>query len=168
MDRRRIQSLVGGLVLIAGGVVILTLQFVPGWQEWVAGERGWPLIIIAVGGTLFVIGLAAGQPPLAVPACIVGGIGGLLYWQNATGNWQTWSYAWTLIPGFVAVGLLLSDLLEGKKHIRGDAWLLLIISLLLFAAFGSFFGGVSVLGPYWPALLIVLGVVLLVRNVVLA
>lgn len=38
------------------------------------------------------------------------------------------------------------------------------ISLVLFAVFGAFFGALGFLGVYWPALLILLGVLILVRN----
>ena len=36
---------------------------------------------------------------------------------------------------------------------------MVLISLVLFTVFGSFFGAVSFLGKYWPVLLIALGVV---------
>lgn len=79
---------------------------------------------------------------MAVPACIVGGIGGLLLWQNATGEWQSWAYAWTLIPGFVGVGTLLSGLLGGtlRRDFGAGAWRVLI-SLISFGIFASFLGG---------------------------
>jgi hypothetical protein len=168
VDRHRITNLVGALLLILAGVAILALQFVPGWQEWVSAERAWPLIVVGAGAALFVIGLAADIPALAVPACIVGGVGCLLYWQNATGHWESWSYAWALIPGFVGIGIILAALAEGRaRDLAGGAWLI-FISLVLFAVFGSFLGGVSVFGPYWPVLLIVLGLALLVRRLAFA
>ena len=160
MDSRRRSGLVGGLVLILLGAWFLVTQWVPGLQVWLS----WPVIIVGVGVLLLIIGLLAGVPAMAVPACIVGGIGGLLYWQNSTGNWDSWSYAWTLIPGFVGVGTVLSGLFGGetRQSMRGGGWLILI-SLVLFTVFGSFFGGLDLLGPYWPVLLILLGLVLLVR-----
>ena len=102
---------------------------------------------------------------MAVPACIVGGIGGLLYWQNATGNWESWAYAWTLIPGFVGVGIVLSGLLGGeiRQSVSGGGWLILI-SLVLFTIFGSFFGALGIVGDYWPVLLILLGLLILIRS----
>ena len=42
---------------------------------------------------------------MMVPASIVTGIGGLLYWQNATGRWESWSYAWALIVASVGVSI---------------------------------------------------------------
>ena len=43
---------------------------------------------------------------------------------------------------------------------------LVVISAVLFSVFGSFFGAVGYLGQYWPVLLIVLGVVLLVQSLI--
>jgi len=146
-------------VLILLGVWFLVAQFVPGLQVWIS----WPLIVAGVGAFLLIIGLLTGVPGLAVPACIVGGIGGLLYWQNSTGNWESWAYAWTLIPGFVGVGIILSGLLGGeiRQALRGGGWMVLI-SLVLFTVFGSFFGALGLAGDYWPVLLIVLGLLILV------
>jgi hypothetical protein len=160
MNRRRRSSLAGGLVLILLGAWFLVAQWVPGLQVWLS----WPLIIVGVGALLLIIGLLTGVPAMAVPACIVGGIGGLLYWQNATQNWESWAYAWVLIPGFVGVGIVLSGLLggEARQSVRGGGWLILI-SLVLFTVFGSLFGAPGLLGPYWPVLLILLGLLVLVR-----
>ena len=161
MGSSRRSSLAAGLVMILLGAWFLVVQFVPGLQAWFA----WPLIIVGVGVLLLVIGLLTGVPALSVPACIVGGIGGLLYWQDATGNWESWAYAWALIPGFVGVGIVLAGLLggEGRQAMRGGGTLILI-SLILFAVFGSFFGALGLAGNYWPALLIALGLLLLVRS----
>ncbi len=160
MDRRRRSSLAAGLVLILLGALFLVVQFQPGWQRWL----DWPMIVIGVGAFLLLFGLLMGTPGMAVPACIVGGIGGLLYWQNATGNWASWAYAWTLIPGFVGVGVVLAAALgEGdRKAVSGGLWLV-FISLALFTVFGSFFGTLGFLGNYWPALLILLGLLILMR-----
>lgn len=102
---------------------------------------------------------------MAVPACVVGGIGGLLYWQNTTGNWQSWAYAWTPIPGFVGVGIIMAAALGegGRQAVSGGLWLA-FISLMLFTIFGSFFGAFGFLGDYWPALLILVGLLILVQN----
>jgi peptidoglycan/LPS O-acetylase OafA/YrhL len=39
----------------------------------------------------------------------------------------------------------------------------ILVSLILFAVFGSLFGGWALFGPFWPVLLIVLGLVTLIR-----
>lgn len=159
MNRTRRSSLVGGVLLILLGMWFLAMQLVPE----LGSLFSWPWIIIGVGVTLLIIGLASGVPAMAIPASIVAGIGGLLYWQNVTGNWESWAYAWTLIPGFVGVGIILSGLLgDSHSEIQGGVWLV-AISVVLFLAFGSFFGAMGLIGPYWPVLLILLGLLILVR-----
>ena len=167
MDSRQRSRLAGGLILVLLGVWFLLLQIVPGLQAWVNSSLGWPLIVIAAGLLLLLLGLLLGVPAIAIPACILAGIGGLLSWQNATGNWASWAYAWTLIPGFVGVGIILSGLLERRvgRSLQAGAWVILI-SLILFLIFGSFLGGQALIGPYWPVVLVVLGVLLLLRAFV--
>jgi hypothetical protein len=153
------------LVLVLLGIWFLGVQFVPNLQDY--APLSWPLIIIGVGIVLLMMAVLGGVPGLAVPACIVGGIGGLLYWQNAAGNWESWSYAWALIPGFVGVGAILAGLLGGntREATRGGGWLILF-SLVLFAVFGSFFGALGTVGNYWPVLLILLGLLVLIRSLI--
>jgi hypothetical protein len=127
-------------------------------------ELAWPVIILVVAGFLLLLGLLIGVPEMAVPACIIAGIGGILYYQNNTGDWESWEFLWTLIPGFVGVGILLSALLGGKMNrgLGSGLWAILV-SLVLFAIFSSIFGRAVFLGPYWPVLLILLGVIVFIR-----
>ncbi len=161
--RARRKDLVGGILLIVLGVALAALRLWPGAWDALAGEASWPLIVAAVGLGLLVVGLVGGEPGMAIPACVVMGIGGILYYQNATGDWESWSYAWALIPGFAGVGILLSSLLGGKEK-AADGLRSILVSLLLFAIFGSAFGAFGFLGDYWPVLLIALGVVLLAQG----
>lgn len=165
MDHQRRSSLAAGLILVLIGVWFLVNQLVPGLQIWVNARVSWPLFVIGAGVLILVVGLLVGAADMAVPACIVGGIGGLLYWQNTTGDWQSWSYAWALIPGFVGVGTILAGLLKGQLG-RGlrEGIGAIFFSLILFAIFASFLGGKNILGPYWPVLLILLGIWILVRR----
>jgi hypothetical protein len=152
------------LLLIAIGVLFLVIQIFPGLKDYAYGLTTWPMLIVAVGALLGLISLVTWVPDLWIPACIVGGIGGLLYWQNATGNWGSWAYAWTLIPGFVGIGLIVTGLLRRQSGtIRSGGWTI-FISLILFAFFGSFLGGFSLITQYWPILLIVLGALILARS----
>jgi hypothetical protein len=166
MDTRTRSAAVGGVLLILLGALLLVAQVNPAWESWLGLEWSWPLIVVAVGVGLFIMGLITGAPGMAIPACIVAGIGGILYWQNMTGNWMSWSYAWALIPGFVGVGMILSAMLgEGGWSQAGKGAESILVSLVLFLIFGSLFGGMSGLGPYWPALLILVGAVQLIRRV---
>jgi hypothetical protein len=164
MEQSRRTGLVMGSILVLLGVLFLAYQLVPAFQVLIDWDNAWPLTIVGVGVLLLVIAVLANVPGLAVPAAIVGGIGCLLWWQNATGNWDSWAYAWALIPGFVGVGTILSGLLSGKLAgaLSGGIWLILI-SLIMFFIFGSLMGGLGALGAYWPVLLIVLGFLVLLR-----
>ena len=172
MGQGRRSNIAIGIVMLIIGVVFLVIQLVPSINEWYEEnvEFSWPVIIISVGLLLFVMGLFFRAPGMAVPACIVGGIGGILYWQNATGNWESWSYAWTLIPGFVGVGVLLSGLLGGdfRKQARGGIELILI-SLAMFFIFGSIFGDIfeewGLTGQWWPLVFIFFGIWILLRGI---
>lgn len=166
MDKKTQRSMISGLLLILLGAAFLAYQFMPQWFGWLKIEMTWPWIVIGVGLALFVFGLLVDAPGMAIPACIVTGIGSLLYYQNTTGDWESWSYAWTLIPGFVGIGIILSGLLGGGKlreELEGGG-VLLLISLILFGIFGSFLGGQRLLGNYWPVLIILAGLIVLMRS----
>src|SRR3990172_225763 len=166
MNTRSKNNLAVGLLLVLLGLWFLALRLVPGLETWADFWFDWPFIIIGAGVLLLLIGLLTGVPGMAVPAAIVGGIGGLLAWQNATNNWESWAYAWKLIPGFVGVGVILAGLLgkTGRKSLR-EGGNLIVISLALFIIFASFLGGSNLLGAYWPILLILLGLWMILRPI---
>lgn len=163
MSKRNRSSMALGLILILAGGFFLAAQFFPQLENWFSGVFDWPVWIIGVGVFLLLFGLIAGEPGMVVPAFIVGGIGGLLYWQNATNNWQSWSYTWALIPGFVGLGVLVSALLGegGREGVRSGLWLI-FISAVMFVIFGSFLGA-GIASQYWPILLILFGIWILVQ-----
>lgn len=164
MDASRRSNIVIGLVLLLVGGLFLAVQFFPALGSWLLFRFDWPVYVMLSGVVILLIGLISGVPGMAVPASIIAGIGGLLYWQNATGNWGSWAYAWTLIPGFVGVGIILAGLLgESRRTALRDGGGLVVFSLVLFVIFGTFLGGLNLLGPYWPVLIILLGLWLLLR-----
>lgn len=167
MERRTRSNMIGGLMLVGLGILFLIYQIAPEQMRWLRIETTWPMIVIASGVGLLVLGLLVGAPGMAIPASIVSGVGLLLYWQNATGNWESWAYAWALIPGFAGVGIILNGMLGGERMsqaLKAGFWLILI-SLTLFVIFASWLGGLNLFGPYWPVLLILLGLLVLVRNI---
>jgi hypothetical protein len=164
MDQRRKSSLAAGLVLILLGIWFIAVRFFPALQDWQIERFTWPLIVIGVGAAMLFLGLLSGSPHMAQPAFVIAGIGGLLYWQNTTGNWDSWQYAWALIPGFVGLGMIVHGLLgrdTRRRVLRGVRSIL--VSALLFLIFGSLFGELELFGPYWPILVIGAGVYVLVR-----
>ncbi len=82
MDKRSRSAVVVGSLLIVLGVFFLVTRVVPGFFE----TFSWPFVVIGVGVIFMVVALVSWTPGLAVPACIIGGIGGLLYWMNADGS----------------------------------------------------------------------------------
>jgi hypothetical protein len=164
MEQRARSAIASGAILVTLGVLLLVARLVPG----IFGHLTWPFIVIGVGVLLLVLAIATGNAGLAVPACIVGGIGLILWWQNTNNRWETWSYAWTLIPGFVGVGALVQGLLESKPvKVLLDALWPVLISAVLFAVFSSFFGG-PLFGVPWYYLaggaLILLGALVIIRG----
>jgi peptidoglycan/LPS O-acetylase OafA/YrhL len=126
----------------------------------------WPMWTIGAGVLVLLIGLFTNAPGMAVPASIIAGVGGILYYQNETGDFASWSYMWALIPGFVGVGSILAGLLgENTRSNLGHGLRLLVTSAFLFLIFATFFGGLSILGEYGlPIVLILLGVYVLARG----
>jgi len=161
----RRSSIVAGIILILVGLFFLLLPFFPNLGQFINIEQQWPLIIVAVGG-LFLLGALLGATGLAIPGSIIAGIGGLLYFQNLFNAWESWAYAWALIPGFVGVGILIARILEGETR-RGlrEGGGLIVISLILFFVFGAFLGGGFSFGVVLALVLIASGFWVLIRTV---
>ena len=99
---------------------------------------------------------------------IISGIGLILYYQNATGDWQSWAYVWALIIVFVGIGVFLANLFKGKVRQAfeegGPPFMTGAIMFLIFGSiFRAAFGQSPLLGDYWPVLLMALGLWLLIR-----
>ena len=162
MEHKR-SNFAWGIILILFGAFLLANQIVPGLKAIV----DWPWIILGVGAVFILLAIFTQTGGLAIPGSIIGGIGVILFYQNLTGNWGTWAFAWSLIPGFVGIGIALAALISPKEHPDGlTASLILIsISLILFFIFGGarFFGVDSFI--LWPIVIIALGLFLLVKGI---
>jgi hypothetical protein len=155
-------SIIGGVILILLGGLFLTKELLPDlFSFW-----DWPFFIIGVGALFILWAILSGIGGLAVPGAIISGIGGILYYQNMTGDWTSWSYIWALIPGFVGIGVIFANIIDGKfKKALSEGFSLLLISAVLFFAFGNFFGLQNDIAQYWPVLLILLGIIALVKAI---
>ena len=161
-------QIVVGILLILLGAWFVAVRLVPQLRPWENVQFEWPFYVVAAGAVILVVGLLTGAPGMTIPASIVAGIGGILYYQNLTQRWDTWSFMWALIPGFVGFGTILAGLLgENTRHNLARGFNLMVISALLFLIFAAIFGGLPLLGPYGPAaLLVLLGLYILVRGFV--
>lgn len=156
--------LVIGILLILGGGIWLACLTIPEARGLV-DQLGWPAAIILSGGIIIAAGILSGAPDLAIPGSIIAGLGAILYWQNLTHAWESWAYIWTLFPGFAGAGEILAGLFSANKGRRVRSGLRqIVISSVLFLLFGSFLGGLNLLGKYWPVLLIASGLYLLLDS----
>ena len=154
-----------GVVLILLGAWFIAQRQIPALETWVAQYMSWPLNVVAAGAIILLIGLLVGAPGMAIPAAIVAGIGGILYYQNSTDDYASWSYMWTLIPGFVGVGQILAGALGRSLREARSGMNLILASAVMFIIFAAIFGKLSMLGPYFPAIVLILvGVWFLVRG----
>lgn len=150
--------------LILMGFWYLAIELFPRVSALAYGEQTWPIQIIGVGIVLAALGLLCWTSGLMIPAASIGGIGGLLYWQNITGRWESWAYAWALIIIFVGVGIGLTGIMERKRSIILGAGWTIFIGMLLFIVFGAFLGGSDLIQKYWPVVIILLGGLFLVKG----
>jgi hypothetical protein len=167
-QRQNTGGLIGGIILIGLGLVFLLGQYT-GFGSFAIL---WPLFIVGMGAVFFVGMLAGGKSmaPLAVPGSILTTIGLLLVFQNLTGHWETWAYAWTAIIMAVGIGIYIMGVRAGFPDQRRAGLRLAGIGLLLLAFFGSFFELVLFSdGSPWrqavqPVLLILAGLFLVLRR----
>ena len=160
----RKSSILAGLILIAVGTLVLLLPLFPNVADIIDINRMWPLIVVSIGG-LFILGALLGAPGLAIPGCIIGGIGAMLYYQNLNNALDTWAYSWTLIIVFVGIGIFLMHLLEGEAAtgIR-EGGRLVVIGLIMFLVMGSFFGAGPGISVVLAAILIGIGIWIVIRT----
>lgn len=158
MNRKN--GVIGGIILILLGLLFLAREIFPqAFQFW-----EWPFIIIGLGGVFLLWAILSGTGGLAVPGTILAGIGGIFYYQTITSDWESWAYIWALIPGFVGVGVIIGGIIDRNyKEAFSGGLILMLISGILFFVFGQAFGLEAEIIKYWPALLIILGVIALVR-----
>lgn len=146
-----------GVILVLIGVWFLLDQTVPAFNNFFDRYNEWPINLLLIGGAIFIVGLVLGAPGLAVPAAIVAGTGGIFYYQQSTGDYASWSYMWTLYPGFIGVGSVLAGLLgDHTAHNLKRGFNMMVFSAVLFLIFSAFLGGWDLLGNYGPAILLIL------------
>jgi hypothetical protein len=136
-----------------------------GWL-YAQGLWQWPYIIIGVGAIFMLMAVLVRIAPLMIPGVIIAGTGLVLYWQNITGNWQSWSYTWAITPILVGIGILLAGLLNpAMRPAAKGGWITLTAGLAAFLFFWSAFtGGWRVLTLAWPVALVVIGALILLNG----
>jgi len=165
MQQNRSTLILGFLLILAGGWMIVTNQ-VPAVKVWLDDNFVWPMWTIGAGALILLIGLITGAPGMAIPASIVAGVGGILYYQEVNNAYSTW-YLWMLIPSFVGVGMILAGLMgEHTRRNLSHGLRNIVVGVVLALVFGTLFGGLSIMGNSGaPILLILLGLYILARGI---
>ena len=166
MSRQNRTQLALGILLVLIGMWFIAVRQVPILKPFSNLNLDWPFYVIGAGAVLLLIGLVTDAPRMAIPAAIVAGIGGILYYQNISQDWQSWNFMWALIPGFVGVGNILAGLFgDDTRHNIGRGINLIVISAVLFLIFAAIFNRINILGNYGAAgLLILLGLYVIGRG----
>lgn len=169
-SQRNAGALVGGSLLIIFGLLALAGQLFRNFNFW---NTFWPFIIIGFG-LLFFVGMFAGGRSvsgLAIPGSIITTIGLILFFQNVTNYWESWSYGWTVILMAVGLGIFIMGVWGQNASQRAAGLRVLRIGLIMFIIFGAFFELIFSAGaPFglrsiiFPAALILLGVYLVLTR----
>ena len=160
-------SFLVGTLLVLFGIMALLSQLLKGFDFW---GNFWPFIIIAVGAMFFAGMFAGGKSTsgLAIPGTIVTGIGLILFAQNLTNYYESWSYAWTLIIIFVGLGIFIMGWWGANAGQRKSGMDVMRIGFILFLIFGAFFEMLfrssTWAGYVFPAGLILLGLYLILKR----
>jgi hypothetical protein len=169
-SHRNAGSLVVGSLLIIFGLLALLGKIFQNFNFW---NTFWPFFIIGFG-LLFFVGMFAGGKSvsgLAIPGTIITTIGLMLFYQNITNHWESWSYGWTVILMAVGLGIFIMGVYGQSATQRAAGLRVLRLGVIMFIFFGAFFELIFTAGmPFglrsiiFPAALILLGLYLIVMR----
>jgi hypothetical protein len=106
------------VTLIAAGVIILVVRRFGGTAETL-----WPFFIIIPGVALAALATTGGwrSKTAATAGFVVAGIGVILWVQELTNYYQSWAYAWALLPAFAGLGLFISGYRDNDEATQARA-----------------------------------------------
>jgi hypothetical protein len=155
-----------GTTLIVLGALALVHQF----GGFGLGPQLGALALIAAGVAFFVGMFAGNIGALAIPGSVLTTIGLILGYQNFTGYYASWTYAWALIVVAVGLGIFIRGFWDTEPKAVTVGKRLVVIGLAMFSVFGLFFetglhiSGFGAIGGWlWPVILVGLGLAL-TRN----
>jgi hypothetical protein len=169
--RRNGAGIALGVVLVVVGLFYFLVQV----ANVDLSSFGWPLFVIIPGVTLLIVGIVSLGTGAAIPGGILTMVGLILAYQNSTGHWTSWAYAWALVaPGGVGLGLFLQGLREKNANLVRQGRSLMGIAALIFIVGFVFFESIldisgindePVVRAALPALFIIIGILLLARSI---
>jgi len=168
-NRTNTGSLIAGAALIVFGLLALVGQLFEGFNFW---GVIWPFFIIGVG-VLFFVGMYSGGKSaagLAIPGSIFTVVGLMLFLQNLTDYWESWSYGWTVILMAVGLGIYIMGRYTENLGQRESGSRLIKIGAVLFVVFGGFFEMIFNSFAFskflFPVALILVGMYLIFRRAI--
>jgi hypothetical protein len=163
-----------GIALLMVGVGALALRPLGLDLGSFGGTSGWPLLVIVPGLILMASAIVPAPPNgvgLAIGGSIVTTVGLLLLYQQSTGNWATWAYAWALLPGAAGVAMTVYGSATRRPSLRAVGVRLAVIAALMFGVGLWFFESVFATGRapfdmsgWWPVVPIIAGLALIGRD----
>ena len=104
-DRSGPPALVLGVILVIAGALLFVGQLL----DIGIDDVGWPFIIVGIGVVILILGLFVNREQgMVIGGTITTTVGLVLLYQNSTGRWESWAYAWALVgPAASGLGLAL-------------------------------------------------------------
>jgi hypothetical protein len=135
-------------------------------------DAGWPYFVIIPGVALLLVSSLRTPPRglgFAIAGTIVTTVGCVLLYQQTTGHWTSWAYAWALVgPGAAGLGMLAYGLIFGQRDLLAPGARLVAVAAAIFAV-GYWYvetifttGQAPVaIGEWWPLAVIGIGLIAL-------
>ncbi|HET9347226.1 MAG TPA: hypothetical protein VFO05_16155 [Candidatus Limnocylindrales bacterium] len=161
-----------GAVVLTVGIVALALdRLALDPVAWLGGS-GWTLFLIVPGLVLLALAVVVRGDAtlgLTISGSIVTTVGLLLLYQDQNAHYESWAYAWTLIPGAVGLALVAHGLRAGRRELVALGGRMVAAFAALFVVGAWYFETVFRtnrapfdLGDNWPIALIAFGGLLLI------
>ena len=161
------------LVIVgAGWFVLRELQIDP---FDAISDAGWPYFVVIPGIVLLLASLVPTPPRgvgFAIAGSIVTTVGIVLLYQEATGQWTSWAYAWALVgPGAAGLGMLVYGLIFRQRDLLAAGARLVAIAAAIFAVGYWYFDAIFTtgqapvdLGEWWPLVFVGIGLAALMAG----
>ena len=172
-DRGSSMAAIGSAILVIGAIAYFLEIASVDVASWLGGS-GWTLFVI-VPGLALLVAAAFLKDGFALTTTVAGAVvttvGALLLYQDQTAHYESWAYAWALIPGSVGVALAVhglrfhrSDLVSVGTRMIAVFGVLLLVGAWFFETIFRTNRAPFDLGDNWPIVLIALGGVLFIGG----
>ena len=160
------------LVLVGLGWFVLRELLIDPFEA--IADAGWPFFVIIPGVVMLIASLVRTPPHgvgLAIAGSIVTTVGAVLFYQQATGNWESRAYAWALVgPGAAGLGMAVYGQLTRTSELVDKGVGLVVIAGVLYIVGWWYFEGLFStgeqpvdIGTWWPVVMIGAGAVIAIR-----